>query len=300
MKIVLAGASGFLGGALRSRLAADGHEMTQLVRREPAGQGQVRWDPHAGVVDSELLASVDVVVNVAGAPIAHWPWTDSYRRTLLDSRVNTTATLARAIAGLDDKPALVNTSAIGFYGDRGSEVLDEDSPPGEGFLADLVQEWEAAAAPAREAGARVAIYRPCIVLDGSGGILKLAKLPFQFGVGARIGSGQQYFPTVSLDDYVSVACRLIADDDLEGIFNVVSPVVATNKEFTEALGRRLHRPTFLTVPSAAVKLLGNDIAGQVLGSIRAQPRRLQDAGYEFAHPTIVDQMNAAFASDGSD
>jgi uncharacterized protein (TIGR01777 family) len=300
MKIVIAGASGFLGTVLRTRLTADGHELTQLVRREAAGPGQVRWDPYADQVDLDLLESCDVVVNVAGASVAHWPWTDSYRRTLIGSRVETTGTLARAIAELDHMPDLVNTSAIGYYGDRGDEILDEDSPPGEGFLAELVQRWEAASAPAREAGARVATYRPGIVLHSSGGILKLTKLPFQLGVGGRIGSGEQYFPTVSLHDYVQAAVQLITDDRLSGVFNVVAPTAATNREYTEAMGRRLHRPTLATVPSFAVKLLGDDIAGQVLGSIRAHPKRLLDAGFDFVHPTIDAQVDAAFGSAGPD
>jgi uncharacterized protein (TIGR01777 family) len=292
MRIVLAGASGFLGTALQSTLRDAGHELIQLVRREPSAASQVRWDPETGSVDVDLLRSADVVINTAGAPIAHWPWTDSYRRTLVQSRVTTTRTLASAIAGLDAKPALLNSSAIGFYGDRGDEQLDEDSPAGTGFVADLVQQWEAASAPAVEAGARVVLFRPGIVLDRGGSALKVMRPVFLLGLGARIGSGKQYFPTVSLPDYLSAVMRFVSDASMSGTYNLVGPQVATNAEFTRALGHELHRPTLLAVPAFALGPLGKDPAGELLGSINAYPRRLLDAGFEFSHPTVADQLRA--------
>jgi uncharacterized protein (TIGR01777 family) len=295
MRIVLAGASGFLGSALQSTLLAEGHDVTQLVRRGPAAANQVRWDPDSGLVDDDVLATADVVINTAGAPIAHWPWTESYRRTLLLSRLATTGTLATAIARLDTPPALINTSAIGFYGDRGDEQLDEDSPAGSGFLADLVQQWEAAAAPAVEAGARVVIFRPGIVLGRGAIALRVMRQVFRLGLGTRIGSGQQYFPTVSLTDYLAAVTRFATDTSMSGTYNVVAPSVATNAEFTKALGRELHRPTLLVVPSFALKPLGQDPSRELLGSINAFPRRLLDAGFEFAHPTAADQLHAALA-----
>jgi uncharacterized protein len=296
MRILLAGSSGFLGSALGERLRADGHETRRLVRRAPASADETEWDPHRSALDPGVVGEHDVVVNVAGAPIAHWPWTASYKTTLVTSRTNTTRTLAEAIAAAGRKPALVNASAIGYFGDRGDEVLDDDSPPGTDFLSRLVQEWEAASIPAVEAGARVARLRAGIVLHRSGSILKLARIPFWLGLGGKIAGGEQWFPTVSLADYLDVASRLVADDSMAGSFNVVAPEPARNAEFTRELGRKLRRPTIMPVPGFAVRAIaGGDLSVQVLGSIRARPRRLLEAGYEFEHPTIRDQLDAAFA-----
>jgi uncharacterized protein (TIGR01777 family) len=296
MRILLAGASGFLGAAVDNRLRNDGHQTRRLVRRPPASADETEWDPHGSPLDPALVDEYDAVVNLAGAPIAHWPWTQSYKRTLAASRVNPTRTLAVAIAESDRKPALVNASAIGYFGDRGDEELDDDSAPGTDFLSRLVQEWEAAASPAVEAGARVARLRSGIVLHGSGSILKLARIPFWLGVGGRIGDGGQWFPTVSLGDYLGVASRLVSDPALSGSFNVVGPQPATNLEFTRALARALRRPAVLPVPRLVVRAVaGHDLAVQLLGSIRARPRRLLEAGYEFEHPTLRDQVGAAFS-----
>ena len=238
MRILLAGASGFLGTTLGGRLRDDGHEVRRLVRRRATSPDEIAWDPHGSRLDPAVVADHDAVVNVAGAPIAHWPWTSGYKQTLLASRVNTTRTLAEAIAAADHKPALVNASAIGYFGDRGDELLDDDSPPGSDFLARLVQQWEAATMPAVDAGARVARMRSAIVLHRAGSILKLAKVPFWLGLGGKIASGRQWFPTVSLADYLSVASRLVADEACSGSYNVVAPEPATNAEFTRELGRR--------------------------------------------------------------
>jgi uncharacterized protein len=297
MQILLAGASGFLGTALDRRLNADGHETRRLVRRPPASAAEIEWDPHRSALDPAVVDDADVVVNVAGAPIAHWPWTESYKRTLILSRTHTTGTLAEAIAASTTKPALVNASAIGYFGDRGDEILDDDAPPGTDFLARLVQEWEAASIAAVDAGARVARLRAGIVLHRDGGILKLARIPFWLGLGGKIGGGAQWFPTISLDDYLEVACRLISDDSLAGSFNAVAPEPATNADFTHELGRRLHRPTIVPVPGFAIRTIaGQDLSVQLLGSIRAQPRRLLEAGFEFRHRTIGDQLDAALES----
>jgi uncharacterized protein (TIGR01777 family) len=294
MRILMAGASGFLGSALRERFGDEGHEIRRLVRREPGAADEIAWDPHGSPLDPEIVAGFDAVVNVAGAPIAHWPWTSSYKQTLVDSRVNTTRTLAEAIAATDRKPALVNASAIGYFGDRGDELLDDDSPPGTDFLSRLVQQWEAASTPAVDAGARVARMRAAIVLHRSGSILKVAKIPFWLGLGGKIAGGQQWFPTVSLADYLGVASRLVSDDSCSGSYNLVAPDPATNAEFTRELGRRLRRPTVVPVPGFAVRAIaGGDLSAQLLGSIRARPRRLLEAGYEFEHPTIGDQLDAA-------
>src|SRR3954466_11235630 len=207
MQILLAGASGFLGSSLDRRLREEGHETRRLVRRTPSSDAEIAWDPHGATLEpvvAEAVGDSDVVVNLAGAPIAHWPWTASYKKTLIESRTHTTGALAAAIAASSSKPSLVNASAIGYFGDRGDEILDDDSPPGTYFLARLVQEWEEAAAPAVDAGARVARIRAGIVLHSDGGILKLARIPFWLGLGGRIAGGAQWFPTVSLADYLEI------------------------------------------------------------------------------------------------
>ncbi|MGH3507571.1 MAG: TIGR01777 family oxidoreductase [Nocardioidaceae bacterium] len=293
MKILAAGTSGFLGTALRARLGDSGHEVTQLVRSEPHHTGQVGWNPARRELDRDLIESHDVVLNLAGAPIAHWPWTSSYRRELLESRVSTTGTLAEAIAASQRKPALVNASGIDYYG-HGPQVVDEDSPSGNTFLAGVCREWEAATAPAAAHGARVAIARTAVALDRSALVLKLISLPVKVGLGARLGSGEQWFATVSLEDYLAALTRMIVDDSMSGPYNVVAPVPATNAEFTEALGEVLHRPTWLVAPRFALKIALGGLADLPLGSIHAQPRRLMEAGFTFAHPTIREQLAAAY------
>jgi uncharacterized protein len=294
MKIVLAGASGFLGTSLSTRLRAGGHELHQLVRGAPQSAQQSQWDPYAGDLDPDVLADADAVVNLAGVPLVHVPATESYKRKVVDSRVATTSTLAAAIATLGGGPALVNASGINYYGtDRGDEVLDEDSPPGTGFLADVCQRWEAATTAARDAGARVVILRTAVVLDDSGGSFKLMVIPFRLGVGGRLGSGRQWFPTVSLEDYVGSVSRAITDQTMTGPYNITAEVPATNAEFTLELGRRLHRPTIIPVPGFALTTIVGDLGEAMLGSIRATPRRLLEAGFEFAQPTISEQLAAA-------
>ncbi len=293
MQILTAGSSGFLGTALRARLTEAGHTVTQLVRSDPRSPDQVRWDPDSASVDADLIESSDVVVNLAGAPIAHWPWTSSYRDTLTHSRTSTTGTLATAIAASARKPDLVNASGIDFYGFHHDHQVDEDSPAGDTFLARVCLAWEAATTPARDAGVRVAIARTAAVLDSSGGVLRIISLPFKVGLGARLGSGQQWFATVSLEDYLGSVMRLIEDPSLSGPFNVVAPIPATNAEFTEALGRQLRRPTLLMAPGFALRMALGGLADMPLGSIRAQPKRLMEAGHEFKHPTIQDQLAAA-------
>ncbi|MBA2558941.1 MAG: TIGR01777 family protein [Propionibacteriales bacterium] len=294
MKIVLSGASGFLGTALRDKLRADGHELVRLVRGTPQGPDQSRWDPYARDVDPQVLADADAVVNLAGVAMAHVPWNESYKQKVMDSRVATTRTLADAVAALGGTTALVNASGINYYGtDRGNEQLDEDCTPGTGFLAEVCQRWEASTVSAREAGARVAVLRTAIVLDQSGGSFRLMSLPFRLGVGGRLGSGRQWFPTVSLADYVDAVARIVTDDSLSGAYNVTAPVPATNAEFTKELGRQLHRPTLMVVPGVALTTVVGDLGEAMLGSIKATPRRLLEAGFQFSHPTIADQLQAA-------
>lgn len=294
MHIVVAGASGFLGTALRASLAVAGHTVTQLVRSEPTTPSQAHWDPYTHELDARVLRDTDTVVNLAGAPLAHWPWTASYRQQIIDSRTATTKTLADAIAAGGSGPALVNASGINYYGaDRGNELLDEDSEPGTDFIAGVCTRWEDATGSARAGGARVALLRTAVVLDQSGGALMPLLLPFRLGVGGRLGSGRQWFPTISLTDYVGAVTRIATDSTLSGPFNVVAPVAATNAEFTAALGKRLRRPTRLRAPAVAITTAMGEFAASLVGGVNATPRRLLESGFEFAHPTIEAQLDAA-------
>jgi uncharacterized protein (TIGR01777 family) len=286
VRYVLAGASGFLGTALRARLADAGHEVVRLVRRPAAAASESTWDPYAGEVDAGLVAGADVVVNLAGVSLVHWPWTESYRRQILQSRIRTTETLARAIADAATPPALVVASAVARYGvDRGDERLTEDSSDGEGFLPDVVRAWEAAADPARESGARVCHLRSGVVIDRSGSALRLMRLPFWLGLGSRIGSGAQYFPIISLEDWVRAAL-FVTGSDGSGAFNLAGPEPPTNTEFTQALASALHRPAFLRAPAIVLRTVLGDVSWELLGSRRVLPKRLADAGFEFDHRDV--------------
>ncbi len=293
MKITVAGASGFLGTALRRQLAEAGHEVVQLVRSPAESADQIHWDPARGELDPAALDGTDTVINLGGAPIARWPWTDGYKRQILASRLETTGTVARTIARLDQQPALVNAGGINYYGDRGDRQMDEDSPAGDGFLADVSRRWEEATQPAVGAGARVVTMRTGVVLARSGGALKTILIPFRLGVGGKLGDGEQYFPTISLVDYLDVVTRLATDRSMRGPFNVVAPVPSTNAEFTRALGKHLHRPAVLPVPRFAVKAVAGELSTLVFTSVHAVPRRLMEAGYEFHHPTVEEQVAAA-------
>jgi uncharacterized protein (TIGR01777 family) len=293
MKYVIGGSSGFLGKALTRDLVADGHQVVRLVRREPERPDEVRWDPAAGQLETVALEGADVVVNLAGANIGR-PWTPTYKNAIRESRVSTTATLAAAIAQLDRLPVFLVQSGIGGYGeDRGDELLTEESALGEGFLSDVVRLWEGAADPAREAGSRVAALRTGVVLDGAAPAFRLLSLPFRLGVGGRLGPGTQYFPVISLKDWLR-AVRFVADhDELSGPVNLDLPNPATNEEFTKALGSALHRPALIPVPSFVLSRVLGDFAWELVGSNRAIPAKLQAAGFTFDHPTVEAAIAAA-------
>lgn len=298
MHYVIAGGSGFLGRALRAALARDGHSVTRLVRRpapiEAARADESPWDPRTGDVDHQVLAEADVVVNLCGTTIGRPHWTASYRRGLHDSRVASTRSLATALARIDEPPAFLAQSAVGYYGeDRGAEILDEDSSPGRGFLADLVAAWEAAAEPAHEAGVRVCHLRTGLVLDRAGGTFPLQALPFRFGMGGRVGSGRQYFPAIGLADWVAAALFLGSAPTARGVFNLTAPEPATNAELTAELGRLLHRPTPLPLPAPMLRLALGGLAAELLGSRRIVPRRLLEAGFTFQTPDISSTLAAA-------
>lgn len=296
MRILVAGASGFLGTALVAALASAGHDVHRLVRREPAGDDEHRWDPDGDDVDAALVAGVDVVVNLAGAPIAHWPWTARWRQEILQSRVRTTATLARAIAAAQSPPAYVVASGMALHGaDRGSEELDESGSDGTGFLADVVRAWEAAADPARNAGARVVHLRTGVVADRGGGALRLMLPVFRAGLGGRLGSGRQYFSLISLRDWVAAAQFLVEHPDCAGPYNLVGVQPPTNAEFTRALAAKLHRPAVLWVPQLPLRLVLGGLADELLGSLRMRPARLVEAGFRHRDRDLDAVLDAALA-----
>lgn len=299
MRIAITGASGFIGAALRRSLEADGHTVVPFVRRE-AGPGEVRWDPAAGRLEPDDLRGVDAVVNLAGAGIGDARWTEARKRTLVESRTLGTRLLAEALASVDGGPGvLLSGSAVGYYGDRGDEVLTEASGPGDDFLARLCVAWEAATQPAEAAGFRVAHLRTGLVFGPGGGILPRMALPFRFGAGGRLGSGRQWMSWIALEDEVG-ALRFLLDHEVRGPVDLTAPEPVTNAELTTTLGRALHRPTLLPAPPFALRaVLGRERAdGLLFVSQRVLPAVLQDAGYEFRQPRLDGALEAALRGGG--
>ncbi|MBJ7903347.1 TIGR01777 family protein [Streptomyces sp. DSM 110735] len=293
-KIAVAGASGLIGSALVRSLRGDGHEVVRLVRHEPRGGDEVRWDPERQTVDAAGLSGCDVVVNLAGAGVGDKRWTPEYKRLIRDSRVLGTAALAEAAASLPEPPRVfVNGSAIGYYGDTGDRITDESAPPGDGFLPSVCEEWEEAAAPVREAGIRTVFVRTGLVVASGGGAWGRLFPLFKAGLGGRLGNGRQYWSYIALHDEVAAIRHLIDREDLSGPFNLTAPEPLTNQEITEAMGRVLHRPTPFPVPAAVLRTVLGEMAGDVLGSQRVVPARLLESGFAFAFPGIEDTIRAA-------
>lgn len=297
MKIAITGASGFLGSAVRASLEADGHTVLRMVRRSPTEAGEVEWDPMGGHVDLSGLAGIDGAVHLAAPGLGDHRWSASYKREIRDSRVVGTRTLARALAELDPRPSvLLCGSAIGYYGDTGDRTVDETAPVGEGFLAQVVAAWEAAAGPAVDAGIRVVHTRTAPVVAGRGGVWGTRLWPlFQLGLGGRLGSGEQYWSFVSLRDAVQASRRMLDDDTMTGPYNVAAPYPATNAEVTEAMGRLLHRPTIAHVPRFVLRAVLGELSQEVVGSVRVVPTRLLDAGFTFQDPTIEQALTTALS-----
>jgi hypothetical protein len=284
MKVVVTGSSGLIGSALVESLRGDGHEVVRLVRRAPSAADEARWDPTAGTVDDAALSGAAAVVNLAGAGIGDKRWTPAYKAEVRNSRIDATTTIAKTVSqhGIG---VLVSASAVGWYGDRGDDVLTESEPNGSGFLPDLVREWEASLEPA--AGARVVRIRSGIVLSPEGGALKQMLPIFKAGLGGRLGSGQQWFPWISLADEVAAIRFALDDSSLSGAVNLSAPQPVTNRELTATLGRVLHRPAFAFVPRVALRIgLGEFADEGVLASQRAVPQALMDAGFAFGDQTL--------------
>ena len=295
-RIAITGATGLIGRALQDSLVADGHRIVRVVR-DPRGAapGDVVWDPEGGTIDAAGLEGVDAVVHLAGEPIGASRWTEATRRRIHDSRQRGTDLLARTLAGLEQRPSVfVSSSAVGIYGDRGSEALTEESSHGDDFLAEVCIAWEQAADPAREAGIRVVHPRTGVVIAKDGPLIDKVELPFRLGVGGKVGTGRQYVPWISLHDEVA-ALRFLIDRSIEGAVNLTGPNPATNLELTKALGTVLRRPTLMPIPAFAIRLLYGEM-GETLATVsqRVLPTRLLDAGFAFRHSTILAALSAAF------
>jgi len=298
MHLLVTGSSGLIGTALVDAALARGDTVTRMVRsstgRRPATAGvtDVAWDPGAGTVDTAGLRAarpVDGVVHLAGAGVGDRRWSASRKAEILDSRVRSTQLITHTIAALDPTPpVLVSSSAVGYYGDRGDEVLTEASAAGSGFLAEVCVSWEATTAPASEAGIRTVLLRTGIVLSASGGALAKQLPLFKLGLGGRIGSGRQYRSWITLADQVAVILHCVADTTLSGPVNATAPHPATDAQLAKAIGTALHRPSFLAVPAPVLKLvLGTEMAGDmVLSSQRVRPAQLERSGYRFLHPDL--------------
>jgi uncharacterized protein (TIGR01777 family) len=294
LTIAIAGVSGMLGGAVAARLTASGHTVRRIGRR-PA-TSDIVWDPEAGRLEPSALDAVDAIANFAGETIAQ-RWTADRKRIIRESRLRSTDLLARTAAALHKPPSVfVGTSAVGYYGNRGDEILDESSSQGAGFLAGLVGEWEAAADPARAAGIRVVHPRFGVVMSPRGGALAKLLPIFSMGGGGKIGDGRQWMSWIGLDDLARAVIRLIEDASLREIVNVTSPNPVTNAEFAETLGKVLHRPSMISVPGFAVRMLYGEMGEEtVLAGQRVMPRVLEHAGFAFAHPRLQDALRFELA-----
>jgi uncharacterized protein (TIGR01777 family) len=294
--IAIAGSSGVIGSALIAALRAADRRVLRLVRRAARNPDEVRWNPADGDIDPAALAGVDAVVNMCGVGVGDKRWSGAFKQILRDSRIEPTEVLSEAVrqAGI---PVLVNASAVGYYGDTGSRVVDESASPGTGFLARLCVDWEAATSPAGAAGVRVVLARTGLVLSPGGGVLSRLRPLFALGLGGRLGDGRQYMPWISLEDEVRALIFAIDHAAVSGPVNFTGPAPVTNAEFTAALGRLLHRPTPWLVPGFALHTLLGEFAQEgLLGGQRAIPAALEQAGFAFHHKTVAEALAYATAA----
>lgn len=286
MRIAIAGSSGLIGSALVDHLRSQGHEVLRLVRRPSKSSSEVTWDPANGDIDLFSLNGVEVFINLAGAGVGDRRWTAKYKKEILDSRVWSTTTMAIAAAQIKPK-VFINSSAIGYYGDTADHAVDESSPNGTGFLADVVKQWEAATAAAQLAGVRVVKIRTGLVVAAHGGAWQKILPIFKLGFGGKLGNGKQYWSFISLRDQIAAIDFLISHPEISGPVNLTAPNPATNLQVTKAMGKVLKRPTLFSVPSFALKLVLGEFSQEVLGSVRVIPKVLMSAGFEFKDPDIV-------------
>lgn len=301
MRIAVTGSSGLIGTALIAAARQDGDEVIRLVRRPARAADEVTWTPGAprGGLDLSALGQLDAVVNLAGAPVAARPWTPARKAVLRASRISSTSGLVSALTALDPPPAtLVSGSAIGWYGNTGAREVDESAPAGTGFLADLVQDWEAAAEPARAAGIRVVTVRSGIVLSRQGGLLGSLTPLFRLGLGARIGAGGQFISWISRADHIRALRYLLGNQALSGPVNLTAPDPVTNAEFTAALGRALRRPALLRVPAAVLRAALGELSSELLSSARVRPGRLLESGFAFRYPDLASALASELGPGG--
>ncbi|MFI9006371.1 TIGR01777 family oxidoreductase [Actinosynnema sp. NPDC053489] len=292
MRVVVAGSSGLIGTSVVAALRGSGHEVVRLVRRRAAAPDERGWDPPAGRIDAGALDGVGAVVNLCGAGVADKRWSDSRKQVLLDSRTVPTEVLAAAVVE-HGVPVLVNSSAVGYYGDTGDDVVDEQAPAGSGFLAGLCRRWEAATSAA-EGRARVVRMRTGLVISPAGGLFGKIRPLFALFLGGRLGDGRQYMPWISLDDAVAAIRFLVEDDEVSGAVNLTAPSPVTNAEFTRTVGQALHRPTPWVAPAFALKAVLGEMAEEgLLAGQRAVPRVLERHGFRFLHPALGGAVAAA-------
>lgn len=295
MRIAVTGSTGMVGSAVVERLTRSGHEVVRVVRGgSGAGKGSIRWDLAAGTIDAAGLEGIDAAIHLAGENISAGRWNAARKTAIRDSRVKGTSLLCDALAGCSRPPGvLICASATGYYGDRGEELLTEDSPPGSGFLAEVCREWEGACAPAVRKGIRVVHLRTGVVLSAEGGALAKMLPLFRAGLGGVLGNGRQYMSWVALEDLAGIVLHALAREELRGPVNAVAPRPVTNREFTRALAGRLSRPAFLPVPAFALRLaLGEMADALLLSGARVVSRRLEETGYRFLHPEIGEALEA--------
>jgi len=288
MDILITGASGLVGSALIPLLTTAGHQITRLVRSPPRSEQEIQWDPQTGMRNFARLEGLDAVIHLAGESIAAGRWTEEQKRRIRDSRVTGTQTLCTALTQLALPPkVLISASALGYYGDRGEEILYEGSPPGRGFLPEVCIAWEEATKPAEKSGIRVVLLRIGIVLSPTGGALAKMLLPFKLGLGGVVGSGQQYMSWIALDDVIGAIAHALTTEALWGPVNCVAPNPVTNREFTKTLGHVLNRPTLFPVPAFVLRLTLGEMANDLLLSgARLEPRRLLETQYRFHYPQL--------------
>jgi uncharacterized protein (TIGR01777 family) len=293
MRTLVTGSTGLVGSALVAALRNKGYQVVRAVRREPVNTDEVLWNPEEGKLDAAQLSGVDAVVHLAGESIADGRWSEEKKRRIRESRVKGTRLLSETLAKLNPKPrVLVSASAIGFYGNRGAEILTEESSAGNDFLADVCREWEAATAPAGESGIRTVNLRIGIVLSPKGGALGKMLTPFKLGIGGRVGSGEQFMSWIALDDVVGIIEHALTNESLSGPVNTVAPNPVTNAEFTKKLGAAISRPTIFPIPAFALRLaFGGEMADStLLSSARVEPQRLKPSGYKFLYPTLDEAL----------
>jgi uncharacterized protein (TIGR01777 family) len=307
MHILMTGATGLVGTALAKKVTAEGHTVCRLTRAESPksnakepGVSDLPWNPSSGGIGGsggsnslQVPASVDAVINLAGAPVVGGRWTNERKALLRSSRVDTTRGLVSAITKMDKKPrVLISASAIGYYGNRGEELVTENSAPGTDFLAELAKEWENEAVKAEELGMRVVLLRFGIILAKQGGALPKMMMPFRFGLGGKLGSGRQWTSWIALQDVVAIVQEALRNDSWKGPINLVAPQAARNSDFTKSLAKVLHRPAIFTAPAFVLKLAMGEMAATLLGGVRVAPQVLEQNGYRFVHANLDEALKA--------